>query len=92
MATTRQTIILYAKEYARTYSKEQIQAARRAVLDAKGRRITSWSDIGISNTSTLEFSNEALLLMLRLAEDIMDGKPIPPIRPSANSIQHYFQG
>lgn len=56
-----------AKDFAELYSVEQLQAARKALIAAGGKRITTWSDIGISSTAYFELDTPTQLAILRKA-------------------------
>lgn len=75
---TRAQKIRLAKQYAEAYELEELKSKLKAAIDSGGTTVTSWSDMGVSMTSTVNISPAQLAGILALAIKIKNGLNISP--------------
>lgn len=84
MPITRTSIRIYSEQLAEEYSEAQLLDMRRQLLAAGGKRITSWSDIGLSASSTYDVDTATMVAILARAIKIKRGLIIPGTPPAPN--------
>lgn len=75
MSLPSATISLLARAVAEEFTADEIRAKRKKLLSGEGKRVASWSDVGLSVSHQYDFSFADAVAVYIRALDIVSGKP-----------------